>query len=63
MSGQQAAILTAADRVKVAQAESKDVVIQLPAVTLRDKIEHHFSAWTISQKATRDVDFAIDALP
>ena len=63
MSNQQAVILRTADGAKVAQAELNDVIIELPAVALCDEIEHHFSTGTISLKAARDVDLAMDALP
>ena len=61
MSNQQAAIRPTADGAQVAQAELQNVVIELPAVALCDEIEHHFSTWTISHKAARDVDLAMDA--
>ena len=63
MSDQQAAILRTADGAEVAQAKLNDVVIELAAVALCDEIEHHFSTWTISHKATRNIDLAIDAVP
>ncbi len=63
MSDQQAAILRAADGAQIAQAKLNDVVFEPAAVALCDEIEHHLSTWTISHKATRDVNLAIDAFP
>ena len=63
MRNQHAAILLTADGTQVAQAELKNVVVELPAFAVCDEIEHHFSTWTISLKAPHDVDLAIDTLP
>lgn len=63
MSNQHTVFCRTTDGAKVAQADLNDVITELPAVALCDKIQHHFSAGTIGLKAVRDVDLAVDALP
>ena len=63
MSNQHAVFFLTTDGAKVAQAELKYVITELPAVALCDEIQHHLSNKTISLEAARDVHLAMDALP
>ena len=63
MSNQHAVFFRTTDGAKVAQAELKYVISELPAVALCNEIQHHFPKGTISLEAARDVDLAMEALP